>query len=169
MRMSPRPRGTFPLALLLAAAVWIVSCENPLSPELCGTLPDQTIAVGETVVVDLCFRDPNGEALDFDAFSSDVGVATVQVAGSTVTITAVAPGTAVVTVVATDPGGLEARQSFQVVVPNRPPDAVGTIDDRELMVGDSAVVDVAGLFSEPDGQPLRYSAAAAARAACGAG
>lgn len=160
MRMSPRPRGTFPVALLLAAAVWIVSCENPLSPELCGTLPDQTIAVGETVVVDLCFRDPNGEALDFDAFSSDAGVATVQVAGSTVTITAVAPGTAVVTVVATDPGGLEARQSFQVVVPNRPPNAVGAIDDRELMVGDYAVVDVAGLFSEPDGQPLRYSAAA---------
>ncbi len=158
---EPSRRSTTSLVtLLLGAAVWVVSCENPLSPELCGTIPVQTIAVGGTVDVAPCFRDPNGEALVFDAFSSDTGVATVQVTGSTVTVTAVSPGTAVVTVVATDPGGLEARQTFQVVVPDRPPTAVGTIDDRELMVGDSAVVDVRGHFTEPDGQPLRYSAAA---------
>ncbi|MCY4646126.1 MAG: Ig-like domain-containing protein [Gammaproteobacteria bacterium] len=158
---EPSRRSTTSLVtLLLGAAVWVVSCENPLSPELCGTIPVQTIAVGGTVDVAPCFRDPNGEALVFAAFSSDTGVATVQVTGSTVTVTAVSPGTAVVTVVATDPGGLEARQTFQVVVPDRPPTAVGTIDDRELMVGDSAVVDVRGHFTEPDGQPLRYSAAA---------
>ena len=156
---SPRSRTSL-VALLLGAAVWIVSCENPLAPELCGTIPDQTIVVGGTVDVALCFRDPNGEALDFDAFSSDPDIATVQLRGSTLTITAVSPGTAVVTVVATDPTGLEARQTFQVIVPDRPPTAVGTIDDRELMVGDSAVIDVRGHFAEPDGQPLRYSAAA---------
>ena len=155
------PRSTTSLvALLLGAALWVVSCESPLAPELCGPLPDQTIAVGGTVDVALCFRDPNGEALDFDAFSSDPDIAAVQLRGSTLTITAVSPGTAVVTVVATDPTGLEARQTFQVIVPDRPPTAVGTIDDRELMVGDSAVIDVRGHFAEPDGQPLRYSAAA---------
>ncbi|MCZ0935831.1 MAG: Ig-like domain-containing protein [Gemmatimonadetes bacterium] len=155
------PRSTTSLvALLLGAALWVVSCESPLAPELCGPLPDQTVAVGGTVDVTLCFRDPNGEALDFDAFSSDPDIATVQLRGSTLTITAVSPGTVVVTVVATDPTGLEARQTFQVIVPDRPPTAVGTIDDRELMVGDSAVIDVGGHFAEPDGQPLRYSAAA---------
>ena len=155
------PRSTTSLvALLVGAALWVVSCESPLAPELCGPLPDQTIAVGGTVDVALCFRDPNGEALDFDAFSSDPDIAAVQLRGSTLTITAVSPGTAVVTVVATDPTGLEARQTFQVIVPDRPPTAVGTIDDRELMVGDSAVIDVRGHFAEPDGQPLRYSAAA---------
>lgn len=155
------PRSRISLViLLLGAAVWVVSCESPLAPELCGPLPDQTIAVGGTVDVALCFRDPNGEALDFDAFSSDPDIATVQLRGSTLTIAAVSPGTAVVTVVATDPTGLEARQTFQVIVPDRPPTAVGTIDDRELMVGDSAVIDVGGHFAEPDGQPLRYSAEA---------
>ena len=155
------PRSTTSLvALLLGAALWVVSCESPLAPELCGPLPDQTITVGGTVDVALCFRDPNGDALDFDAFISDPDIATVQLRGSTLTITAVSPGTAVVTVVASDPTGLEARQTFQVIVPDRPPTAVGTIDDRELMVGDSAVIDVRGHFAEPDGQPLRYSAAA---------
>ena len=160
MSDTPRRSRTSLIALFLGAAVWVVSCENPLAPELCGTIPDQTITVGGTTDVALCFRDPNGEALDFDAFSSDPDVATVQLRGSTVTITAVSPGTAVVTVVATDPTGLEARQTFRVTVPDRPPAAVGTIDDRELMVGDSAVIDVRGHFTEPDGQPLRYSAAA---------
>ena len=162
MSDTSRRSRTSLVALLLGAAAWVVSCENPLSPELCGTIPDQTIAVGGTIDVAPCFRDPNGEALVFEAFSSDTGVATVQIRGSTVTVTAVYPGTAVVTIVATDPGGLEARQSFQVVVPDRPPSTVGTIDDRELMVGDSAVIDVRGHFAEPDGQPLRYSAEASA-------
>ncbi|MXW09710.1 MAG: hypothetical protein F4X47_10000 [Gammaproteobacteria bacterium] len=160
MRDNLRRSRTSLVALLLGAALWVVSCESPLAPELCGPLPDQTVAVGGTVDVTLCFRDPNGEALDFDAFSSNPDIATVQLRGTTLTITAVSPGTAVVTVVATDPTGLEARQTFQVIVPDRPPTAVGTIDDRELMVGDSAVIDVGGHFAEPDGQPLRYSAAA---------
>ena len=160
MNDTLRRSRTSLVALLLGATVWVVSCENPLAPELCGTIPDQTVAVGGTIDVAVCFRDPNGEALDLDAFSSDPDIATVEVRGSTVTITAVSPGTAVVTVVATDPTGLEARQTFQVIVPDRPPMAMGTIDDRELMVGDSVVIDVRGHFAEPDGQPLRYSAAA---------
>ena len=160
MSETLRRSRTSLVALLLGTAVWVVSCENPLAPELCGPLPDQTVAVGGTIDVAVCFRDPNGEALDLDAFSSDPDIATFEVRGSTVTISAVSPGTAVVTVVATDPTGLEARQTFQVIVPDRPPTAVGTIDDRELMVGDSAVIDIRGHFAEPDGQPLRYSAGA---------
>ena len=160
MSDTPRRSKASLVALLLGAAVWVVSCENPLAPELCGTILDQTITVGGTAEVALCFHDPNGEALDLEAFSSSPDIATVQLRGSTVTITAVSPGTAVVTVVATDPTGLEARQTFRVMVPDRPPTAVGTIDDRELMVGDSAAIDVRGHFTEPDGQPLRYSAGA---------
>ena len=160
MSDPPRRSTTSLVALLVGAAVWVVSCENPMSPELCGTIPDQMIAVGGTVEVAACFSDPNGEALVVEAFISDPDIATVQAAGGTVTITAASPGTAVVTVVATDPTGLDARQIFQVVVPNRPPNAEGTINDRELPPGDSAVIDVRGHFTEPDGQPLRYSAVA---------
>ena len=144
--------------LVIGAVVWTLGCDNPRSPELCGTIPDQTIVVGETADLQTCFRDPNGEMLDFEAISSDPGVAAVLARGSTVTVTAVSPGAASVTVVATDPTGLNAQQSFRVIVPDRPPNAVGTIDDRELPVGDSATLEVAGYFSEPDGQALAYSA-----------
>ena len=126
---------------------------------LCGTVPEQTLTVGESATVTLCFEDPNGEMLTHTVVSSDPAIATAVATGSTVTVTAVSPGVAVVTMIATDPTGLKAQQSFRVVVPNRPPTAVGTIPDRELMVGDSATLDVSGFFSEPDGQQLGYAVA----------
>ena len=147
------------VALVLAAVVWLFACDSPQFPVLCGSPPEQTIVVGETVTVDMCFDDPDGDMLAFEVFVSDPAVATAARTGSTVTVTAISPGVALVTMIATDPTGLKAQQSFRVVVPNRPPAAVGTIDDRELMVGDSAVIDVAGHFSEPDGQALAHSAA----------
>ena len=115
--------------------------------------------MGESITVNVCFDDPNEDMLIFVTASSDPGVATVAGTGSTVTVTAVSPGTALVTMIATDPGGLRAQQSFRVVVPNRPPAAVGAIADREIMVGDSASIDVAGHFTEPDGQALTYGVA----------
>ncbi len=150
----PKLRIAAVIALLATAA----ACENPQPPNPCGTVPEQTIHVGQSATVNLCFDDPNQDMLNFAATSSDPGIATVAVAGATVTVTAVAPGTAVMTMTATDPGGLTAQQSFRVVVPNRPPIAVGTIENRELMVGDSASFEVAAHFSEPDGQPLTYAA-----------
>ena len=146
-------------ALALVATLWIVACDSPQPPELCGSIPEQTIFVGETVTVDFCFDDPDGEILDLVVISSDPGVATAVATGTMVTVAAVSPGNALVTMIATDPTGLKAQQSFRVVVPNRAPTAVGMMADRELMVGDSATVDVSGYFSEPDGQTLAYTAA----------
>ena len=146
-------------ALALAATAWFYACDNPQPPALCGTVPEQTITVGESVTVQVCFDDPNGEMLAHTVVSSNPAVATAVATGSIVTVTAVSPGVALVTMIATDPTGLKAQQSFRVVVPNRPPATVGTIGDRELMVGDSATLDVSGYFSEPDGQDLVYSAA----------
>lgn len=142
----------------MMAAALVAACENPQPPQLCGTIPQQTLTVGETATVNFCFDDPNEEMLDFLVVSSDPGIATAVATGSMVTVTAISPGNALVTMIATDPTGLKAQQSFRVVVPNRPPIAVGTIADREVMVGDSATVDVSGLFSEPDGQTLSYAA-----------
>ena len=143
----------------LPAILLIIACDSPRPPELCGSIPEQTIVVGETVTADFCFDDPDGEILDLVVISSDPGVATAVATGTMVTVTAVSPGNALVTMIATDPTGLKAQQSFRVVVPNRAPTAVGMIADREVMVGDSATVEVAGYFSEPDGQVLAYAAA----------
>ena len=154
LRGSP---GFIPALAMTVAAAWVVSCENPQPPLLCGAIPQQTVFTGETTRVKACFDDPNGDLLVYSTVTSDPGVATAVAAGNTVTVEGVAPGSASVTVTATDVGGLQAEVRFQVVVPNRAPLAVGVISSLELAVGDSAVVDVAGQFSDPDGQGLSYA------------
>ena len=74
-------------------------------------------------------------------------------------MTGAAVGIATVTVTARDPGGLAAEQGFAVTVPNRAPEPVGTIAERVVHAGDSAVVDVAAHFAEPDGEELEYEVA----------
>ena len=66
------------------------------------------------------FTDPDGDTLTYSATSSNAGVATGSVAGSTVTLTPVGVGTATITVTARDPGGLTATQSIAVTVASGP-------------------------------------------------
>ena len=146
--------------LITIGAVVGAACDNPQPPGLCGSIPRQTLVVGETATVMACFDDPNGDALSYKVWSSDPGVAKAAGSGSTVTVTAVTPGTVLVTVLASDPGGMKAQQSFGVLVPNRMPVTVGTPPALEIEVGDSVHVDMSGYFSEPDGQQLSYAAVA---------
>ena len=130
------------------------------SPEAVGTIPDQTVEVSETATLDLSayFDDPDDDALTYAARSTNTGVARVSVSGSTVTITAVAKGRSAVTVAARDPEGLEATQTFQSIVPNRSPDAVGTIPDQTVEVSETATLDATRYFTDPDGDALTYTA-----------
>ena len=77
-------------------------------PRAVGTMPRDTVNVGETITVDLSgyFEDPDGDALSFAAepFFDDVVTATVS--GSVLTITGVRGGWSTsVTVTATRSGG----------------------------------------------------------------
>ena len=117
-----------------------------------------TLNAGETAVVPACFNDPNGDALTYTVVSSRPEHAKAVVSGSTVTVTAVAPGDATVTITAMDPGNLKSQQTFQVTIPNRAPEAGEPIPDMEVFVADSAAVDVSKHFSDPDGEPLTYAA-----------
>ena len=141
----------------MIGSVLLAACENPQPPGQCGTIAEQTVAVGETATVRACFDDANGDMLSFGVSSSDPGIATVRASGSTVTVTAVAPGTASMTVTATDVTGLSGNQQFRVIVPNRAPIVLGAIDARELPAGESAEVDVSAHFAEPDGQELGFA------------
>lgn len=93
------------------------ACENPLAPVPCGSVPDQTIPVGKSVGLRVCFTDENGDRVSLSAKSSRSGVAVVGTSGSTVTVPGRSGGTATVTVTARDPGGLLGTVSFSVWVP----------------------------------------------------
>ena len=132
------------------------------APELGDTIPDQELAAGDTVALDVSgnFSDPDGDTLTYTAESSDTAAATVSVDGSGVTIVALEAGSAEVTVTATDPGDLSAMQTFTVTVAaaNRAPELGDTIPDQELTAGDTVALDVSGNFSDPDGDTLTYTA-----------
>lgn len=130
------------------------------APAQTGSIPAQTVHVGETVTVNVSsyFTDPDGDALTYTAASSDTRVATVTLAGSTLTVTAVTQGTATVTVTARDPDGLSAQQNFAVTVPNRAPEALLTADPDTITTEQFLTFSppVAEWFSDPDDDPLTY-------------
>ncbi|MXX54337.1 MAG: hypothetical protein F4205_04670 [Gemmatimonadetes bacterium] len=155
---SPARLATVSAGLI---AFGIGACDNPQPPAACGPLPRVTVNTGEATVVSACFNDPNGDVLTYSATSSNLGVATASAAGATITVTALSPGNTTVTVTATDPEGLKGQQVFQVTVPNRPPLVRGIIPDQTIIAGQNALVNLSRYFTEPDGQKLSYSAAAA--------
>ena len=148
-------RGATTAALIVLGAA---ACENPQPPAACGPLSEVILHTRETATVTACFDDPNGDELSYSATSSDVGVAAATFAGVTVTVTAFAPGSASVTVTATDPGGLQDQQSFQVTVPNRAPRPTDPIPSIAAFVGRSGAFYASAYFDDPDGEALTYGA-----------
>lgn len=165
--MIGRRTGSLVRLAMLAIVVTGYACGGTDPPEnkrpvAVGTIPDTTLVEGEsyTVNVSQYFDDPDGDALNYTALSSNASVATATVSGSTLTVRAVAEGTARVTVTATDDGGLSATQSFGVTVerPNRAPVVVLPIPDLTLTEGDTIVLDAGTTFSDPDGDELAITA-----------
>ncbi|WP_425154260.1 hypothetical protein [Candidatus Palauibacter sp.] len=136
------------------------------APQAVGSIPALSVAVGATTSIDVAgyFSDADGDALTFSAGSSNAAAATVSMDGSNTTVTGVADGTAVITVTARDPDGAAAAQGVSVTVGrgstrNQPPQAVGQIPAHAVGVGATTTVDVAGYFSDPDGDELSYTPA----------
>ena len=131
-----------------------------------AAIPDQSVEEGAEVTVDVsgAFSDPDGDALSYEATSDAPGMATVSVAGSDVTVSGEAAGTATVTVSAADPGGLSANQTFEVTVSsaNQAPTVSAAIPDQSVEEGAEVTVDVSGAFSDPDGDALSYEATSGA-------
>ena len=88
------------------------------APETNGTIPPQTIDVGDTLAVLIArfFRDPDGDTLNYSASSSADSVATAALSGDTLTLTGVSSGTAAVTITARDQDGETARLAVPVRV-----------------------------------------------------
>ncbi|MCZ0933709.1 MAG: Ig-like domain-containing protein [Gemmatimonadetes bacterium] len=132
------------------------------APATSGSIPAQSIIPGRTATLDVVhyFRDPDGDALRYWATTSNAAVVSVSMSGSRLTMVGVAHGTATVTVTASDPDGLSAMQRVGVTVetPNRAPAPSGSIPAQSLDPRQTARLDVARYFSDPDGDALRYAA-----------
>jgi len=156
------------LLLPLAATVWAFACDDgPKPPAACAAIAPQTTYVGVKTLVFPCFEDPEMGELALDAVSSDPGVVTSEVLGNDkVRIVGVSPGTAAITVTATDPDGMAGELVFEARVPNRPPrlredddgDDVEIPAFRLAVGGPAAVVVLSDHFLDPDGQELAYGA-----------
>ena len=130
---------------------------TPPMPE--GTIDEITVALDEstTLVVSGYFSDADGDALSYEATSSDDDIATTSAADSTVTVNGHAAGTATITITATDPRGASAMQEATVAVKTPPmPDSVPPTHD--MVVGNHVELDFSTFFTDEDGDELTYMA-----------
>ena len=156
------------LAVLAIVATGFTCGKDPVPPEnkrpvAVGMIPDTTLLEGDVYTRNIAafFDDPDDDALNYTALSSNATVAAASMSGATLTVRAVAEGTATVTITATDPDGLSATQSFGVTVerPNRAPVAVGEVPPVTMFEGEVFVAPVSLFFNDPDGDELTYAAA----------
>ena len=126
-------------------------------PVAVGTLDDVALAVGDTRDLDIS-EAFSGTALVYSVASSAPDMATATVSRTTVTLTGHAAGDVTVTVTAENSEG-SASQPLALTVKDRPPVAVGTLDDVTLAVGDTRELDISVAFS---GTALVYSVASSA-------
>ncbi|MXW17380.1 MAG: hypothetical protein F4Z83_07550 [Gemmatimonadetes bacterium] len=129
------------------------------APLVAGPLPDGEALAGDQLVTRVSghFTDPDGDSLTFAAASSNAGVATVTTSADEITVRAILPGVAAITVTATDPEGLSVAQDFTMTVPNRAPRLADTLPDLVIEVGGETTADLTGYFADPDGEELDFT------------
>jgi len=124
-RFAPRSRhmcscrGSRPFGLAAALAGLVAAaCVDNSAPVVANEISAAELLVGDSLAVDLAghFEDPDGDVLRYEAETSAPGTAGVAVAGSVLTVTALALGEAAVTVTAHDTWELAASQEFMVTV-----------------------------------------------------
>ena len=155
---------------LTAAATGQTSVSQSFELEVYGqnrtpvwnSVPDTTVETGKSVTIDLedYASDPEGTALSFSTTSGDTAKATVAVAQtSLLTITALAAGTATITVTASD-GYFSPTDTFNVTVSSSnavPAFAQGTTIANQSLTQDVAMTTLSlPAASGGDGQ-LSYS------------
>ena len=143
------------------------------APEVANALAGVTVIEGETLDVDLSevFSDADDDELTLTATSSDEAVASVGEVGEDgmlpITASMLGDSEAVastdITVMADDGNGGTASDVFTVVVieANNAPTVASAQPDVSIIEGESADVDLSGVFSDPDGDTLTLSAESA--------
>ena len=123
---------------------------------------------GDAATIDVAanFVDPEGQALTFAASAApEEGVITIELANGVLTVDDVAAGTAVITVTATDAGGLTASATINVTVHPEgmapPTYDESLVDIVALKPGEQRVIsgaDIENAFHESEGENLDFEA-----------
>ena len=147
--------------VLWLAAVLLVACgpDGPMAPQPCSELEDISLYTGEQDEVTLCYLGDD-ELLSVDVASSDPEIVDLTYRPDTrvIGLFARSPGGATVTVTAYGEADLVGEQEFRVSVPNRSPEVVGELPPATMVPGVREEWELGGLFDEPDGQALQYTA-----------
>lgn len=126
------------------------------APTAAGAIPAQVVAAGRTkrVLVNSYFRDADGDVLTLTAMSSDDRLVTASTSVRSVWLEGVAPGSATVTVIASDEDGLAAEQSFEVTVEKLVTSLEASGTTTLHSVGETSVLAVTAEFSDGSSQAL---------------
>ncbi len=144
------------------------------SPEPVGTLAALSLSLADgaaSVDVSAAFEDDDGDTLTFSASSSDDSVASASVWRWWAEVTPVKPGSATITVAATDPAGSNTATSrtFAVTVSNGPPEVLASAPAKfdtwlapaARVARGGAALDLTSVFGDADGDDLSYTATSA--------
>ncbi|MBI5927979.1 MAG: Ig-like domain-containing protein [Chloroflexi bacterium] len=126
---------------------------------------DITLEVGATTVVAFSFQDPDGDPVSFTASPTNPAIASVPSFGpSSFNVQALAAGTTTITVLLQDNRGGSATTSINVTVTappavNNNPTFTIEPSPMSMAAGDSQPVFLQ--FSDPDGDPVTFTAVSA--------
>ena len=128
--------------IVMAPAAVSAAADRNTVPTVVGAVADRTLAVGGgAVTVDVAglFVDADDDLLIYSVLSSDPDRVAATLAGTSVTLTPLAPGSVVVAVTATDAGGSNTTvtQSFGVTV--------WTANGVDYDIDDDGLVEIATL------------------------
>jgi hypothetical protein len=146
------------ILLVLALGVALTACGDDgmalQPPTIAGSIDNQSLNANDNPVEFNLGDVFEGQELTFSASSSDTGIATASVSGTTLTVNPQSGGSATVTVTAENNAGTE-EVSFTVDVLG-PPTTVGSIDNQNLNADDDPVeFNLGDVF---EGQELTFSA-----------
>ena len=138
---------------------------NP--PSVVGTVPDQTVNLGRSLQLSVAnaFEAPDPyRIIRYDVLLKDSEVSTDRkiTRGGVLTLKGTEEGKSWVSVRACSYVGCSnfSELSFVLIVTdpdeelNSSPEAIGALQDRIMVVGESITLDVSGAFSDPDDDPI---------------
>ena len=128
----------------------------PNQSPVVNPIQDQSVLVNDLLSADIAaqFNDPDGDTLVY-SLTTDAGFLTLSDGILSGTPSTNDKGEYTVTIEATD-GAATGATTFTLTVPNQSP-VVNPIQDQSVLVDNLISTDVAGHFSDPDGDLLTYS------------